>query len=251
MSTPPEVFVDLLPDELSLARAQLASGLSVLAEGVLRRHIARLEASGRTSLEEIDAARSLLAEALWRQGRPHAAGAVIDAIRAGSIERRRPITMLIEAESLAAGGDPDRARSLMERVVGAVGIDEAWRLRSGVSSRLPWPVPPSLRAGPRRPAATAPGPSTTPPSPERIAAAHARVEAARQAYGAGHHDVGDRELGLALRLDPRIAADGVDLLEPTLGTGTAADRLLLYGDLLRAAGRASDAADAYDRAARS
>lgn len=251
MSTPPEVFVDLLPDELSLARAHLASGLSVLAEGVLRRHIARLEASGRTSLEEVDAARSLLAECLWRQGRPHAAGAVIDAIRAGSIERRRPITMLIEAESLVAGGDPDRARSLMERVVGAVGIDEAWRLRGGVPSRLSWPVPPSLRAGPRRPTTAAAAAVSAPPSPERIAAAHARVEAARVGYGAGNHEVGDRELGLALRLDPRIAADGVDLIEPTLGLGTAADRLLLYGDLLRAAGRASDAADAYDRAARS
>lgn len=251
MSTPPETFVDLLPDELSLARAQLGSGLAVLAEGVLRRHIARLEASGRTSLEEVDAARSLLAESLWRQGRPHAAGAVIDAIRAGSIERRRPITMLIEAESLAAGGDPDRARALMERVVAAVGVDEAWRLRGGVASRLPWPVPPSLRAGSRRATSPAMPTPAAPPSPERIAAAHGRVEAARQAYGSDHPDVGDRELGLALRLDPGIAADGVDLLEPTLGSRAAADRLLLYGDLLRAAGRPTDAADAYDRAARS
>jgi hypothetical protein len=254
MSEPEEVFVDLLPDELSLARAQLASGLPTLAEGVLRRHIARLEAAGRTSLAEVDAARSLLAEALWRQGRPHAAGAVIDAIRAGSLERRRPIVMLIEAEAFATAGDPDRAAALMERVIGAVGVDEAWRLRGGVPSRLAWPLPPSLRAAPRRPAAGGPGSAAATaviPSPERTAAAHARVESARQAYGATHLEAGDRELGIALRLDPRIAPEGVSLLEPTLGIGPSADRLVLYGDLLRAAGRTTDASDAYDRAARS
>jgi hypothetical protein len=252
MSDPEEVFVDLLPDELSLARAQLESGQPTLAEGVLRRHIARLEAAGRASPAEVDAARSLLAQALWRQGRPHAAGAVIDAIRAGSLERRRPIVMLIEAEAFATAGDPDRATALMERVIGAVGVDEAWRLRGGVASRLPWPLPPSLRAAPRRPAGAA-GAGTAPsiPSPERTAAAHARVEAARQAYGASHPEAGDRELGIALRLDPRIAPEGVSLLEPTLGIGPSADRLVLYGDLLRAAGRTTDASDAYDRAARS
>ncbi len=253
MSDTPEVFVDLLPDELSLARSQLASALPTVAEGVLRRHIARLEASGRTANDEIDVARSLLAEALWRQGRVHAAGAVIAAIRAGSIERRRPIVMLIEAESLAAAGDGQRATSLMERVVGAVGVDEAWRLRGGVPSRLPWPLPPSLRAAQRRVPPAAVGIGVEPlitPSPERTAAAHARVESARLAYGAGHLEEGDRQLGLALRLDPRIAPEGVSLLEPTLSGEGAADRLVLYGDLLRAAGRTADASDAYDRAAR-
>src|SRR6266540_2156905 len=89
-SEPEVTYVDLLPDELSLARAQLASGLPGLAEGVLRRHIARLDASGRGGLDELDAARALLAEALWRQARPMAAGATVQAIRAGSLERRRP-----------------------------------------------------------------------------------------------------------------------------------------------------------------
>ena len=253
MSDTPEVFVDLLPDELSLARAQLASSLPGMAEGVLRRHIARLEASGRTSLEEVDVARALLAEALWRQGRLHAAGAVIDAIRAGSLERRRPIVMLIEAESLAVAGDGERAAALMERVVSAVGVDEAWRLRGGIPSRLPWPLPPSLRAAPRRsqPAAIAAGiEPVAPPSPERTAAAHGRVESARQAFTNGHLEDGDRQLGLALRLDPRIAPEGVSLMEGTLSAETPAERLLLYGDLLRAAGRTADASDAYDRAAR-
>jgi hypothetical protein len=255
-----EAYIDLIPDELSLARAQLASGLIGLAEGALRRHIARLDAGGRGALEELDAARALLAEVLWRQGRPLAGGAVVDAIRAGSLERRRPIVLLVEAEAMAAGGDPDRAAALMERVIDAVGVDEAWRLRGGVPSRLPWPVPPSMRPAQRRPATHLPGmagaagtagASAAPPSPERTAAAHARLEASRLAYNSGRDDEGDRELGLALRLDPRVAAEGVALVEPTLGPRPGADRLLLYGDLLRAAGRTPEASEAFDRAARS
>jgi hypothetical protein len=39
-------------------------------------------------------------------------------------------------------------------------------------------------------------------------------------------------------------------MEPTLELGTGPDRLLLYGDLLSAAGRPAEASDAYDRAAR-
>jgi hypothetical protein len=249
-----EAFVDLIPDELSLARAQLGAGLLGMAEGVLRRHIARLDAGGRGAMEELDVARALLAETLWRQGRPLAGGAAVDTIRAGSLERRRPIVMLVEAEAMAASGEPDRAAALMERVIDSVGVDEAWRLRAGVPSRLAWPVPASMRPHQRRqggsPGAATP-PAATPPSPERTAAAHARLEAARQAYAAGRDDEGDRELGLALRLDPRVAADGVTLAEPTLGPQPAADRLLLYGDLLRAAGRNSEASEAYDRAARS
>jgi hypothetical protein len=254
-SEPEVTYVDLLPDELSLARAQLASGLPGLAEGVLRRHIARLDASGRGGLDELDAARALLAEALWRQARPLAAGATVQAIRAGSLERRRPIVLLIEAEAFAAAGDPDRAAALMERVLGDVGVDEAWRLRGGVPSRLAWPVPLSLRPSQRRatsgPASGPPGATPLPPpSPERTAGAHARLEAARQAYVAGNAYEGDRQLGLALRLDPRVAAEGVALMEPTLEMGTGPDRLLLYGDLLRAVGRMAEASDAYDRAAR-
>jgi len=254
MTEPDEVYVDLIPDELSLARAQLGSGLSGQAEGVLRRHIARLEAADRPAAEELDAARAMLAEALWRQGRPLAAAQAVEAIRSGTLERRRPLVILIEAEAMAVSGHPERAEALMEEVIDAVGVDEAWRLRGGVPSRLPWPVPASLRPTARRPDAT-PTPhhaasSATSPSPERTAAAHARLEAARMAYGAGHDAEGDRELGLALRLDPRIAAEGVTLVEPTLGREPAPDRLVLYGDLLRAADRPAEAAEAYDRAAR-
>jgi tetratricopeptide (TPR) repeat protein len=243
-------MVDLLPDELALARAQLASGLYGLAEGVLLRLLAGLEAAGKESLEELDIARALLGEALWRQGRPLAAGAAVGAIRAGSVERRRPIVMLIEAEALAAAGDPDRAARLAERVVSAIGVDEAWKLRGGVATRITWPAPPSFRS-PRRPEASgAGGPAPVAPTPERIAAAHGRLEAARHAFTAGELEEGDRQLAAALRLDPRVGPDAVGVLEATLEEEPSGDRLLLYGDLLRAAGREAEATAAFDRAAR-
>jgi hypothetical protein len=248
-------YVDLMADELALARAQMASGLLGLAEAVLVRRVAQLNAQGGAALDELDVARGLLAEALWRQGRPIAAGGVAGRIRASSLERRRPLIMVIEAESLAATSKPLAAADLMRRIIEEVGVDEAWRLRGGVASRLPWPVPPSLRA--RRPAEVAaarrgmeaPGAATA-VDPERTAAAHARLEAARLAYGAGDPDRGDRELMVALRLDPRIAPEGVALLEPNLEIEAPTGRLLLYGDLLRAAGRGPEASAVYDRAAR-
>jgi hypothetical protein len=60
---------------------------------------------------------------------------------------------------------------------------------------------------------------------------------------------GDGEMSIALRLDLSLATDGVRIIEPTLGRQPAAERLLLYGDLLRAAGREAEAQRAYDRAA--
>ena len=60
---------------------------------------------------------------------------------------------------------------------------------------------------------------------------------------------GDAEMSLAVRLDPALAGDGVAILEPTLGGQPASERLLLYGDLLRAAGRRVEAEEAFDRAA--
>ncbi|HET7685766.1 MAG TPA: hypothetical protein VFM19_05135 [Candidatus Limnocylindria bacterium] len=241
--------IDLIPDELSLARSQLASGLASIAESTLRRRIAEIDVEGG-SRDELDAAQALLAEALWRQGRPRAAGAALDGLRPSSIERQRPLIGIIAAEAAAASGDPDGAARAAERVVSSVGVDEAWRIRGGVPGRVAWPVPPSMRPGTRRPAVapfTAPIPAD---EPERTAAAHARLEAARQAYGAGEEGRGDRELMLALRLDARLAPEGIGLLEPALGAEPSAERLLLYGDLLRAAGRTADAAAAYDRAAR-
>jgi hypothetical protein len=84
---------------------------------------------------------------------------------------------------------------------------------------------------------------------ERIAAGRGRLEEARVAYVAGDLARGDAEMSIAVRLDPALAADGVGLIEPTLGTQPPPERLLLYGDLLNAAGREAEATRAYDLAA--
>lgn len=258
MSDDPHV-IGLVADELGLARAQIDAGLSSLAEGTLRRRLARIEADGGAD-DEADALRLLLAEALWRQGRSTSARHALDAIRASSAQRRLPIALLIDAETLAMAGEADRAAGAQERLLAAIGIDAAFALRAGVEGRLSWPLPSAIR-----PAAAEPGrPPWSPPTAdaadgaddreptndhERGAAGRARMEEARVAYVAGDLGRGDAEMSIAVRLDPALAADGVAILEPTLGRQAAAERLLLYGDLLRAAGREAEATDAYDRAA--
>jgi hypothetical protein len=227
--------IDVVPDQLALARSQLDAGQFGVAEGTLRRRAATLEATGRNP-EELDAVRALLAEALWRSGRPVAAYEAVTAVRPRSVERRRPMTMMVEAEGLAAIGELRSAEGLQERVVATLGADEVWRLRRGAPSRLEWPNPSWAGAGPA-------------PDPD-AAATDDRLASAAVAYGAGDVASGDRDLALALRRDPRMAAAGVALIEPTLGQQPAAERLVLFGDLLRAAGRERDASDAYDRAAR-
>ena len=247
--------IDLVPDDLSLARAQLDSGLASVAEGTLRRRIAWLEADrDRAASDEIDAVRLLQAEALWRQGRPIAARSVLDTIRTSSEQRRLPIALIIEAEALAASGEPDRSAGMVERVVRAIGADEAWRLRAGTGGRAAWPVPSELAPQPKRqeraPWSSSPEPTAELVTDERSVLARARLEAARAAYATAATDDGDRELSLAVRLDPACAVDGLALVESTLGDEPAAERLLLYGDLLRATGREAEAATAYDRASR-
>jgi hypothetical protein len=248
-------LIELVPDELALARAQLDSGLPMLAEGTVRRRIAWLEADrGRAAADEIDAARLLHAEALWRLGRPIAARASLDVIRVSSPQRRMPIALIIEADALAAAGEPDRAAGVVERVIRSVGADEAWRLRAGAGGRAAWPVPTELAPQPARPE-RAPWSATSAAAPdepdaERSALARARLEAARAALATGAHADADRELALAVRLDRACAGDALAILEPTLGDEPEADRLLLYGDLLRAIGRDTEASSAYDRAIR-
>ena len=248
--------VDLVADELALARAQIDAGLPSLAEGTVVRRLARLEAEGRGVGDEADAARALLGEALWRQQRPSAARAAIEAIRPSSPQRRLPVSQLVEAEGLAAAGEQDRAAGIMERVIAAIGVDRAWELHGGMPGKLAWPLPDDLR--PQAPRAARPPWSSVPsdelgaadaPDDERVAVARGRLEEARVAYIAGDADRGDAQMSIAVRLDPALAADGVAILEPTLGRQPSAERLLLYGDLLRAAGRDAEAKDAFDRAA--
>jgi hypothetical protein len=250
--------IDVIADELGLARAQLDAGLTGVAEGTVRRRLARLEADGGASAsDEIDALHLLLAEALWRQQRPVAARAALDAIRTGSPQRRLPIALLVDAETLAAAGEADRAAGAQERLVASVGLDEAHALRAGTPGRLSWPLPsdlsaevppparPPWRSGPVEPADADGSPS----GDERVAQARARMEDARVAYVAGDRQRGDGRMSIALRLDPGLAADGVRIIEPTLGRQPSAERLVLYGDLLRAAGREAEAQRAYGRAA--
>ena len=246
--------IDLVSDELTLARAQIDAGLPALAEGTVRRRIALREADGTSGDEELDALRVLLAEALWRQGRLVGARAALDAVRLSSGQRRLPIVLLIEAESLAASGEPDRAAGALERVIGAVGVDEAYALRGGVPGRLTWPLPGELIPSPspaRPPWSQSADESDPTPAEEdaRTAAARVRLEEARVAYVAGDIARGDGEMSIALRLDHELAADGVAIMEPTLGGQPNAERLLLYGDLLRAAGRRVEADRIFDRAA--
>jgi hypothetical protein len=253
-----EQLVDVLADELMLARAQIDAGQPGLAEGTARRRLARLEADGAEgAADEMDAMRVLLAEALWRQQRPVAARAALDQVRPGSAQRRLPIAILVEAEALAAAGESDRAAGAQERLLAAVGIDEAARLVGGVPGRLTWPLAGELQTEPTRAArppwgtlsADASDEDPAAPDDERQAAARARLEEARVAYVAGMLEEGDAQMSISLRLDASLASDGVRILEPTLGRQPAVERLLLYGDLLRAAGREAEADRAYDRAA--
>jgi len=258
VSDEPGHLIDAIPDELGLARAQLDAGLPALAEGTVRRRLARLDADGAGGEDESDALRLLLAEALWRQQRPAAARVALEAIRPGSAQRRLPMAMLIDAETLATAGEADRAAGAQERLLGAIGADETFVLRSGVPGRLSWPLPGELRAEPARAPRPPWSPSrseadsaveTPPVDDERVAQARGRLEEARVAYVAGKLTRGDGEMSIAVRLDPGLASDGVSILEPTLGRQPAKERLLLYGDLLRAAGREVEAQAAYERAA--
>ena len=251
-------IIDLVPDELTLARGQLDAGLPGLAEGTVLRRLAWLEADGVTPSDETDALRLLLAEGLWRQGRPASARRTLESIRPSSPQRRLPIAGIIEADVLAAAGERDRAAGTMERVVDAIGADAAFEIRGAMPGGLGWPLPADLRAEPARPArppwATAPTDEhgSGPPGnvdDERIAAGRGRMEEARVAYVGGDLERGDAEMSIAVRLEPGLANDGVRIIEPTLGAQPAAERLLLYGDLLRAAGRQAEADRAYDRAA--
>ena len=248
--------IDLVPDELALARAQMDAGQPGLAEGSVRRRLAWLESEGVGLTDESDALRVLLAEALWRQQRPIAARQALDAVRSSSPQRRLPIAMVVEADALAAAGEADRAAGAMERVVDAIGIDAVFTLQAGMPGRLRWPLPRELTEPAPRPSARPPwaSPALPPLEPEpaddeRVAAGRSRLEEARVSYVAGDLGRGDSELSIAVRLDPSLAADGVAILQPTLGAQPAAERLLLYGDLLRAAGREVEANEAYDRAA--
>jgi hypothetical protein len=253
-------LVDAIGDEIALSRAQLDAGLPGIAEGTLRRRLAMIEADeAETGADEADALQLLLAEALWRQQRPAAARAALGAIRPGSAQRRLPMALLIEAETLAAFGEVDRSAGAQERLLAAIGDDAAFELRGSAPSRMSWPLPTDMRSEPvveRRPpwGVRQEAPDREPDAAvtdvkQRAELGRRTMEEARVAYVDGDRDRGDDRVALAVRLDEGLAADGVRMIEPTLGRQPSAGRLVLYGDLLRAAGREDEAQKAYRRAA--
>jgi hypothetical protein len=251
-SGPPATDVDLLSDEVALARSQLAGGLPILAEVTARELLARLVADNPGDATALEPAYAVLAEALWRQQRPVEAGATLEKIRSTSDLRRAPVALMVEADASAAEGDLGRARAIRDRLVAAIGAEAAWLARAGVPAQLEWPDPFEGVAEHRAPTAAievAVAADSSASRTARSAGARARLEAARAAFVAGDAERGEHELGLALRLDVAIAADGIALLESTGDRARDARTLMLYGDLLSAAGRAEDAAAAYDRAA--
>ena len=248
------IEMELVSDEVRLGRGQLDSGLALLAERTLRRLLARLDAASADSGDAREEARAVLAEALWQQQRPVEAGRVLAAIHPSSPLRRRPISLVIEAEAAANAGHGERAQELMDRVLRTVGVERAWELRGGIPSRLPWPAPPRMRPLPvgvggdgRRQPRAADRADAVPP--QRAAAARARLESARDAFAEGDAQRGEEQLAVALRLDRATAPDALALLEPQGVDSSSTGRLLLYGDLLHAVGRHEEASAAYARAA--
>ena len=117
MSEDDEVqVIDLVPDEMALARSQIDSTQYGLAEGTVRRRLARFEADGVGLTDETDALHVLLAEALWRQGRPAAARIALDAVTIDDLLRvaRR---LLAPSEARLAVLGPFRSRAPFERAL--------------------------------------------------------------------------------------------------------------------------------------
>ena len=76
------------------------------------------------------------------------------------------------------------------------------------------------------------------------------MEDARVAYVAGDRGRGDGQMSIALRLDPSLGGRWGQDHRAHPGRQPSSERLLLYGDLLRAAGREAEAQQAYERAAK-
>ena len=246
------------PDELSLARAQLAAGLPAWPREPLRRRIAMLEADGTSGDEELDAlarpaGRGALAAGPARRRTRRAR-------RDAAVERRSGACPIVHAHRGRGARRVRRARPRRRRA-GA-------RHRGGRRGR-------GVRAARRRPGSRSPGRcrASSCPQPARRAAAAWSQAADEPDADAGRRRTRGRRpraCGSRRHASPTwpatssaatarcrspcgwIAgspADGVAIMEPTLGGQPHAERLLLYGDLLRAAGRRVEADRAYDRAA--
>lgn len=232
-----------------------------------------------------DASLADLAEARWRAGDDEGASvAAAEHLAAGGL---RPIALVIAAESAAAAGRPEAARTHVESV-GAIEAADLEALFAGMPRHAVWPVGPGasivtpsvptdaaegahLARSARAPAMAglwgddeagldgragdADGPGAAPDH-----APVAELDRARAELGSG--DPADAARGVArlallLRLDPALGAAVIH----ALGTRRDVESLLVLGDANRllgrhleaeaafaAAGRLLDATDRRDRA---
>ena len=271
-AAPPAASDPRRPTGLLLAHVHLRLGSLSLARAELEAY------AGRSALD--DAALLDLAEARWRTGDLAGAGEAANAFLATG--RSDALGLVIAAEAVAALGRPGEARRLAGRALEAIEgpLDP---LFAGMPRSLIWPAdaPPDAEpatlgaaAAPPPPADASPGPATasparsgTAPVPPGDAAdlvpsgaplppalvggtapevASGALAAGRLALERGDLGPAAVRLGLALRLDPRLAAPVLE----TLGPRPPADPglALVTGDALRLLGREEEALHAFARA---
>lgn len=245
--------------EERLAALHLRTGALLLARAELESLAARGAITGGAFAD--------LAEARWRTGDlERAAEAAAAHLTSGG---EQPIALLILAEAETAAGRPEEARGHRAALV-ALTDAELTALFAGMPHRANWPSLSSASHEPRQEVGTAatgdkPG-SARSGSVTPTQDAHPDSRVRRRASGPTFPEAGDllnqaREdmrsgepermaaafdrLALALRLDPSVAANVVDLV--TRRHEPAA--LLVRGDAMRILGRALDAEAAYIGAA--
>ena len=255
--------------DLAFARLHLRMGLLALAR-------AELEAlAARDALD--DEAMVDLAEARWRTDDLAAAG---DAARAHlDSGGHQLVAYVVAAEAVAAAGRPAEARRLVGRA-----LELSDQPLDGVFAGMPrsviWPTdrvadvehagtlfdvhpPDSVPAGPgfaRAGPAAAPGagpPAGDPslwdakPSPAdatTLPHAHAQLDAARAALGAGNLDAAAVGLAIVLRAAPALAPAVLGVVDAA-PAGEHASLELVRGDAYRLVGHETEARQAFGAAA--
>ena len=240
--------IDLVEDELALARAQLTRAVGARERNRSPPH-RRARGRRHDRDEELDALRFLLCRGALATGR--LVGAPRRARRGAAVEcpAPLPIVLLIEAESLAAAGEPDRA----------AGALDARHRRSRGRTRMRFgrrPGSPHLAAAGRaHTVAVARAPAMVPAADETDATGGGGrgAAAARSARG-GHasptwprHRTRRFEMSIAFRLDHELAPTASRSWSPRSGGQTNSERLLLYGRPAPRRGAPRRSRSAFDR----
>lgn len=241
------------PADLRVARVHLRNGALGLARAELE------AAAGRGSLDE-DALLDL-AEARWRTGDLAGAGEVANAYLATG--RRDPLAFVVAAEAVAALGRPSEARRLAASAVAERGQDLD-TIFAGMPRSHIWPgevggatavtttgrgeQAGDLLQGEGQAAATSIRPtSAASAEAASVSDAAAALDDGRRALSEGDTRTAALRLGVALRLDPRLAPAVLDAVHPA---APAPELALLRGDALRVLGRESEARAAFAAAVR-